>query len=42
VGRLRETTRMPRASTMRTCNEPQAHRVHTVLPAAVVCRDTTW
>lgn len=33
---------MPRSSTTRTCNEPHPQRVHTVRPAAVLCRDTTW
>ncbi|QWA25394.1 hypothetical protein KJK32_40600 [Streptomyces sp. JCM17656] len=39
AGRLRETIRIPRASTTRTCSEPQPHRVHIVLPAAVLCRE---
>ncbi|KEG38354.1 hypothetical protein DJ64_21730 [Streptomyces griseorubens] len=33
---------MPRASTARTWSDPQPQRVHTVLPAAVACRETTW
>ena len=38
---LREMMRVPQPSTTRTCSEPQPHRVHTVLPEAVPCRDTT-
>jgi hypothetical protein len=34
--------RAPRSSTARTWSEPQPQRVHTVLPAAVPCRETTW
>jgi hypothetical protein len=42
AGRLRETMFMPRASTTRIWSEPHPQRVHTVWPAAVPCRDTTW
>ena len=42
AGLLRETTRVQRPSVIRTWSEPQAQRVHRVLPAAVACRDTTW
>jgi hypothetical protein len=42
MGRLRETTRIPRPSSTRTWSEPQPQRVHTVRPAAVLCPETTW
>ncbi|MEY9815932.1 hypothetical protein RKD21_006189 [Streptomyces albogriseolus] len=42
AGRLRDTMRVPHASTARTWSDPQPQRVHTVLPAAVTCRETTW
>lgn len=41
AGRARETTRTPDPSTTRIWSDPQAHRVHTVWPVAVGCRDTT-